>query len=1056
MVPTRLAKLSPPRTSQWVTRPRLHHRLADLSQHGAVWVVAGPGAGKSTLAACWAAERGPRTLWYRVDAGDRDPAGAFAYFAQLAQQGRRRAPALPVYRPQELDQLDTFARHFFRAFFGAVPAASTLIVDDAHAAAGSDFDTLLAAAVAEAPADDTLVVLSRQEPGGRLLDHVARGTLQVLADDSLAFTGDEAAALLAGRVDRDTAARLQAQADGWAAGLLLLAQAPSPDVGAAPGRERIHAFFAERVLATLGEADAGVLSAAALLPDVDDAALRAMGFGDEAAELLERLRRQHAFVTRLDRQPPSWRLHDLLRDAVAQRFDSVRDAGWRARVRKAAALVAQQRGLACDAVALLLKAGDAGAALRVAEQSARGLVKALRLHELDGLADLLGDAAAGSVPLLTAHAEAAWQRNDARTAVDRFERAYTRLSEPAPSASGLWIAASAITAILEGWQDFSDTDRWMTRLREQAGARAQITDPDDGMRVDTAILQSTNMVWGEGLGGPEPIVARMLDALRHRASSLSPSEAVAASSVLMEAAGYRLSNGTLFREIAAATVPWLQRPELAPLAKAGWLITYAPLGRRWPTPGLKLPANDPVACLELAVDIARAHGGRSVAFSGALFLAHMAVAMNDRATAAKRLAALREFVDPAHPRQVINVLEVESNVLALHGDVAQAQSVIGRARELAERHAFPSSQMWNIEVYEQRLAIAAGQYGPAQDTLRRNAGRYPAGNRRDFALILADVAAAGEALEAHGSVPPQLVRAIMERARAYDWPGFSAQLAPLAARVCAEALRLGIEPDFARRTVQNRQLPPPSPFEPHWPWPVRVRALGTLAIEIDGEPLDFGPRAQRKPLDLMRVLVAHGPAPVDAAVVLDALWPDADGASARASFDMAVMRLRKLLGRADVLKLDGSHVGLDLGQTWVDAFAFAKGATDDYPGPLFGNDAVQPWWAAARERLHQRFLRRTAERGRALESQGRHDDALAVYEAGLAQDALAEELYQGAIRCHLAAGRPADAMRAFRRCRDQLSIVLGVKPSAATTALAANAQLQSPAAVDLRHPLDPR
>ena len=75
----------------------------------------------------------------------------------------------------------------------------------------------------------------------------------------------------------------------------------------------------------------------------------------------------------------------------------------------------------------------------------------------------------------------------------------------------------------------------------------------------------------------------------------------------------------------------------------------------------------------------------------------------------------------------------------------QAQSVIGRARELAERHAFPSSQMWNIEVYEQRLAIAAGQYGQAQDTLRRNAERYPAGNRRDFALILADVAAAGEA-----------------------------------------------------------------------------------------------------------------------------------------------------------------------------------------------------------------------------------------------------------------------------------------------------------------------
>ena len=108
---------------------------------------------------------------------------------------------------------------------------------------------------------------------------------------------------------------------------------------------------------------------------------------------------------------------------------------------------------------------------------------------------------------------------------------------------------------------------------------------------------------------------------------------------------------------------------------------------------------------------------------------------------------------------------------------------------------------------------------------------------------------------------------------------------------------------------------------------------------------------------------------------------------------------------------------------------------DEYPGPLFGNDAVQPWWAAAREKLHQRFLRRTVERGRALEREGRSEEALQLFEAALSQDALAEELYQGAIRCHIVAKRPADALRVFRRCREQLSIVLGVAPSASTQAL---------------------
>jgi ATP/maltotriose-dependent transcriptional regulator MalT/DNA-binding SARP family transcriptional activator len=1034
----RLAKLSAPRTSNWLARTRLHRLLDRLSQHGAVWIAAGPGSGKSTLAACWAAARGPRTLWYRADAGDRDPGAAFGYFTELARGASRRAPALPAYQPQDVERLDMFARSFFRTFYAVVPAAPTLVIDDAHAAAGSDFDVLLAAAIREAPSDVSLLVLSRHEPTGALLDDVARGTLQRVEDEALAFSEDEAVELLAGRIGRAGATRLHVQAAGWAAGMLLLAQAPpTPGAATAIAHERLEAFFAERVLAPLAEGERRTLAAAALLPDVDAAGLAAMGLDPAAADTLERLRRLHTFVTRLDRQPPSWRLHDLLRDALAQRFDAMADAAWRDRVRRAAAQIAAERGLAGAAVGLLLQTGDANGARRMAEPSARGLVKSMRLHELDAIAAALGDAAVdGSVPLLQALGESAWQRNDAKAAVARFERADAALGGAAPDARGLLIAASAVGAILEGWQDFSGTERWMQRLALHLPARAQVTDADDGLRIDRACLQATNMVWGASLVDVAPLVSRMLDALR-RERTIDPNEAVAASSVLLEAAGYRQSDGLLFRELVAASAWWLQQPSLAPLVKAGWLITYAPLGRRWPTPGIALPAADPVACLEHAVELAREHGGRSVAFSGALFLAHMAVATNDRAAAPGRLAALRELVDAGHARQVINVLEVESNVLALFGDWPAAQAVLRRARELAERNAWPSSQMWNMEVYEQRLAIAAGAHRQAREALLRQAERYPAGTRRDFALVLADMAAAAEALQTDGRLPDDLVRAVIERARAYDWPGFSAHLAPLAARVCSQAIRLGIEPEFAARVVSDRHLAPPSPYEPHWPWPIRVRALGGLRIEVDGRPLDFGPRAQRKPLDLLKLLIAHGPAPVDAALVLDALWPDADGAAARAAFDMAVMRLRKLLGRSDALRLDASHVGFDAAQVWVDAFAFREGASDDYPGPLFGADAVQPWWAAARERLHQRFLRRAGERGRALEAERAFDAALAIYEAGLAQDPLAEELYQGAIRCHLAAGRSADALRVYRRCRDQLSIVLGVKPSAATSRLVA-------------------
>ena len=54
---------------------------------------------------------------------------------------------------------------------------------------------------------------------------------------------------------------------------------------------------------------------------------------------------------------------------------------------------------------------------------------------------------------------------------------------------------------------------------------------------------------------------------------------------------------------------------------------------------------------------------------------------------------------------------------------------------------------------------------------------------------------------------------------------------------------------------------------------------------------------------------------------------------------------------------------------------------------------------------------------------------------GIEQDTLAEDFYRGLMRCHLALGAPANALRVYRRCRELLSIVLAVAPTAETEAL---------------------
>jgi LuxR family transcriptional regulator, maltose regulon positive regulatory protein len=50
-------------------------------------------------------------------------------------------------------------------------------------------------------------------------------------------------------------------------------------------------------------------------------------------------------------------------------------------------------------------------------------------------------------------------------------------------------------------------------------------------------------------------------------------------------------------------------------------------------------------------------------------------------------------------------------------------------------------------------------------------------------------------------------------------------------------------------------------------------------------------------------------------------------------------------------------------------------------------------------------------------------------------DNVAEEVYRRLMSCYVRSGRPAEALRVYRRCQEMLSLVLGIAPSAETDAL---------------------
>ena len=83
-------------------------------------------------------------------------------------------------------------------------------------------------------------------------------------------------------------------------------------------------------------------------------------------------------------------------------------------------------------------------------------------------------------------------------------------------------------------------------------------------------------------------------------------------------------------------------------------------------------------------------------------------------------------------------------------------------------------------------------------------------------------------------------------------------------------------------------------------------------------------KAQRRPLDLLRMLIAYGGREVTEERITEALWPRIDGDSAHRSFTTTLHRLRKLLGEDLAVHFSEGKLSLDGRYVWVDTWAFEQ------------------------------------------------------------------------------------------------------------------------------------
>jgi DNA-binding SARP family transcriptional activator len=105
---------------------------------------------------------------------------------------------------------------------------------------------------------------------------------------------------------------------------------------------------------------------------------------------------------------------------------------------------------------------------------------------------------------------------------------------------------------------------------------------------------------------------------------------------------------------------------------------------------------------------------------------------------------------------------------------------------------------------------------------------------------------------------------------------------------------------------------------------------------------------------------------------------------------------------------------------------------DLYRGDLLPGDVYDDWFSSARDRYRQEFCDAMLTAHRLLTEVGDHPGALRMVRRGIATDPWREDLYQAALRSHIASGQRSAAIDTYLTCRAHLADQLGLDPSTET------------------------
>ncbi|MEO8718716.1 MAG: hypothetical protein ABI423_10915, partial [Burkholderiales bacterium] len=904
---TPLGKTTRPLLSEILPRERVFALLEGASEAPVTWVSGPPGSGKTTAVASWLDHAPRRCLWYQIDESDADPA-TFFYYLGLAVadlEGEER-PSLPLLTPEYHAGLQTFTRRYAQELYARLKPPFAIVFDGYHEVpASSPLHEAMREALRDLPPGGRALVVSRTDPPATLARLRANRQLVHVGWEELRLTREETASIAAQRrpeLPPEALDALYGKTQGWAAGLVLLLQqarmgvpiAEAPDLAT---RQLVFDYLAGEILQKSDARTQEFLLQTAHLAQMTPALAQELSGDASAGETLARLHRDNYFVALREADAePVYQYHPMFREFLLARAQEAMPKERRRKLRRDAAALMEQAGQIEEAVVLTRDSHDWDAMARLIERHAGAMFGQGRAETLVHWVDELPPEIQHAHPWTVYWAAACQAQRAPREGRLGFERAYELFrTQAAPDQTGMVLACSgAMDAILYELDDFSLLDRWIAVLDEMTRAGARLPTREAEARVACSMFISLTLRQPQRRDIEQWIERAIAASQQVPDPNLKMFVGLLAALTLMWTGVYVRAQGL---------IEAMRRPAAAPGVSPFSLLTLKNVETMYHM--LAAEREPCLAAMREGLEIARVTGIHTWSVQLLVNGYGGALGGQDLETAAQIARQLEAQAGGAGRFNLCLYQHFQAWEAMLRKDLMRALQHEKIALRMAIEVGCPYFEVLTRLALAQVLADCGDEHKCVSHlTQMRAIARDIDSRHLEYTCLLGF---AGIALE-HGRQRPGLnaLRRGFALGREHGYQHFLWWRPAAIARLCEQALGAGVEAEYAKSLVKRRALAPERPplDVPDWPWHFRVRTLGGFRLLRHGEALAVaGGKAQRRPLELLKVLIALGGERVAEELITDAMWPRIDGDSAHRSFTSTLHRLRKLLGEDRAVQL---------------------------------------------------------------------------------------------------------------------------------------------------------